>query len=70
LAKRQWQIFKNAGAEGAVIVGKLLDKGEANYGFDAQSGTFVDMVKAGMPPPGIAGALVCGIGVLMIITSH
>ena len=45
------QIFANAGAEGAVIVGKLLDKGEADYGFDAQSGTYVDMVKAGIIDP-------------------
>ena len=45
------QIFANAGAEGAVIVGKLLDKGEANHGFDAQSGTYVDMVKAGIIDP-------------------
>jgi chaperonin GroEL len=45
------QIFANAGAESAVIVGKLLDKGEANHGFDAQSGTYVDMVKAGIIDP-------------------
>src|SRR5881275_2130665 len=45
------QIFENAGAEGSVIVGKLLDKGEANHGFDAQSGTYVDMVKAGIIDP-------------------
>ena len=45
------QIFANAGAEGAIIVGKLLDKGEATHGFDAQSGTYVDMVKAGIIDP-------------------
>jgi len=45
------QIFANAGAESAVIVGKLLDKGDANHGFDAQSGTYVDMVKAGIIDP-------------------
>jgi chaperonin GroEL len=45
------QIFENAGAEGAIIVGKLLDKGKANQGFDAQSGTYVDMVKAGIIDP-------------------
>ncbi len=45
------QIFENAGAEGAVIVGRLLDKAEANHGFDAQSGTYVDMVKAGIIDP-------------------
>ncbi|MGC2413327.1 MAG: chaperonin GroEL [Stellaceae bacterium] len=45
------QIFENAGAEGSIIVGKLLDKGQANHGFDAQSGTYVDMVKAGIIDP-------------------
>jgi len=45
------QILENAGVEGAIIVGKLLDKGDANHGFDAQSGTYVDMVKAGIIDP-------------------
>src|SRR4051812_22376557 len=45
------QIFANAGEEGAVIVGKLLDQNEPNHGFDAQSGTYVDMVKAGIIDP-------------------
>ena len=45
------QIFANAGADGAVIVGKLLEKGDASHGFDAQSGTYVDMVKAGIIDP-------------------
>ncbi len=45
------QIFENAGAEGSIIVGKLLDKGVLNHGFDAQSGTYVDMVKAGIIDP-------------------
>jgi chaperonin GroEL len=45
------QIFENAGAEGSIIVGKLLDKGKANQGFDAQSGTYVDMLKAGIIDP-------------------
>jgi chaperonin GroEL len=45
------QIFINAGEDGSIIVGKLLDKGEANHGFDAQSGTYVDMVKAGIIDP-------------------
>jgi chaperonin GroEL len=45
------QICANAGAEGSVIVGKLLDQDEANHGFDAQSGTYVDMVKAGIIDP-------------------
>ena len=45
------QIFANAGADGSVIVGKLLEKGEASYGFDAQSGSYVDMIKAGIIDP-------------------
>ena len=45
------QIFANAGADSAVIVGKLLEKGDVNHGFDAQSGTYVDMVKAGIIDP-------------------
>jgi chaperonin GroEL len=45
------QIFANAGEDGSIIVGKLLEKGEANHGFDAQSGTYVDMVKAGIIDP-------------------
>jgi chaperonin GroEL len=45
------QIFANAGEDSSVIVGKLIDKGDANHGFDAQSGTYVDMVKAGIIDP-------------------
>jgi chaperonin GroEL len=45
------QIYDNAGEEGAVIVGKLLEKGEATQGFDAQSRTYVDMLKAGIIDP-------------------
>jgi chaperonin GroEL len=45
------QIFDNAGADASVIVGKLLDKGDANHGFDAQSGAYVDMVTAGIIDP-------------------
>ena len=45
------QIFENAGADSAVIAGKLLEKGEAHQGFDAQTGTYVDMIKAGIIDP-------------------
>ena len=45
------QIAENAGADGSVVVGKLLDKGDASYGFDAQSGEYGDMVKAGIIDP-------------------
>ncbi|MPY75777.1 MAG: chaperonin GroEL [Alphaproteobacteria bacterium] len=45
------QIFANAGADASVIAGKLMEKGDASYGFDAQSGNYVDMVKAGIIDP-------------------
>jgi chaperonin GroEL len=45
------QIFANAGADASVVVGKLLDKGDASHGFDAQTGNYVDMIKAGIIDP-------------------
>ena len=45
------QIFENAGADASLIVGKLLEKKDANHGFDAQGGTYVDMVTAGIIDP-------------------
>ena len=45
------QILANAGADSAIIVGKLLEKGDATHGFDAQTGKYVDMVKAGIIDP-------------------
>ncbi|MGH7159907.1 MAG: chaperonin GroEL [Acetobacteraceae bacterium] len=45
------QIAENAGEDGAVVAGKILDKEEYNWGFDAQSGEFKDLVKAGIIDP-------------------
>jgi chaperonin GroEL len=45
------QIAENAGEDGAVIAGKVLDRDEYNWGFDAQSGEFKDLVKAGIIDP-------------------
>jgi chaperonin GroEL len=45
------QIFENAGEDGSIIVGKLLEKSDANNGFDARSSTYVDMLKAGIIDP-------------------
>jgi chaperonin GroEL len=45
------QIAENAGEDGAVISGKVLDKDDYSYGFDAQTGEFKDMVKAGIIDP-------------------
>ena len=44
-------IAENAGAEGSVIVGKLMESKDDNEGYDAVSGTFTDMVKAGVIDP-------------------
>ena len=44
-------IAENAGADGSVVVGKLLESKNANYGFDAQKGEYTDMVKAGIIDP-------------------
>jgi chaperonin GroEL len=45
------QIATNAGEDGAVISGKALDSDEYAYGFDAQTGEFKDLVKAGIIDP-------------------
>ena len=45
------QIADNAGVEGAVIVGNVLSENKANYGYDAQSGKYGDMVKKGIVDP-------------------
>jgi chaperonin GroEL len=44
-------IAENAGTDGSIVIGKLLDQKNANWGFDAQSGTYTDMVKAGIIDP-------------------
>ncbi len=45
------QIAENAGEDGAVIAGKVLEADEYNTGFDAQSGDYKDLVKAGIIDP-------------------
>jgi chaperonin GroEL len=45
------QIAANAGADGSIIAGKLSESSDKNLGFDAQSGKFVDMIKAGIIDP-------------------
>ena len=44
-------IAENAGVDGSVVVGKLLDQKSANHGFDAQNLEYVDMIKAGIIDP-------------------
>jgi chaperonin GroEL len=45
------QIAINAGEDGSVIVGKMLEKDQYTYGFDAQGGEYGDMVKKGIIDP-------------------
>ncbi|MGI4943694.1 MAG: chaperonin GroEL [Janthinobacterium lividum] len=45
------QIAANAGEDGAVIGGKVLENSEYGFGFDAQSGTYCDLVAAGIIDP-------------------
>ena len=45
------QIAENAGVEGSIVVGKLLEAKDPNSGFDAQTETYVNMVDAGIIDP-------------------
>jgi len=45
------QIVENAGAEGSIVVGKILGEKSQTYGFDAQTEQFVDMLAAGILDP-------------------
>jgi chaperonin GroEL len=45
------QISGNAGFEGAVVIGQVRSNKEANFGFNAASGNFEDLVKAGVIDP-------------------
>jgi chaperonin GroEL len=45
------QIVENAGVEGSIVVGKLLESKSENFGFDAQAEEYKDMVAAGIIDP-------------------
>ena len=45
------QIVENAGLDGAVVAGKMLESKDTNYGFDAQKLEYVDLIKAGIIDP-------------------
>jgi len=45
------QIAENAGAEGSIVVNKLRDKRDENWGYDAVAGDYKDMFKAGIIDP-------------------
>ncbi|MCO5595900.1 hypothetical protein L7F22_049951 [Adiantum nelumboides] len=64
-------IAANAGVEGAVVIGKLLEQDNLDYGFDAAKGEYVDMVKAGIidPVKVIRTALVDAASVASLLTT-
>ncbi|MET4698715.1 chaperonin GroEL [Constrictibacter sp. MBR-5] len=45
------QIAENAGSDGSVIVGKMLESTDASWGYDASEGKYCDLVKAGIVDP-------------------
>jgi chaperonin GroEL len=45
------QIAENAGEDGAYIIGKLLENGDYNHGFNAATGTYEDLVASGVIDP-------------------
>ena len=45
------QIAENAGEDGAVVMNKVLANKDANYGFDARSDEYTDMMKSGIIDP-------------------
>lgn len=45
------QIAENAGFDGAVVAGKLLESNDVTFGFDAQTGEYTDLIKAGIIDP-------------------
>ena len=45
------QITANAGLEGALLIEKVRDSKDANYGFNAATGQFEDLVKSGVVDP-------------------
>ncbi|KAG7661000.1 HSP60 [[Candida] subhashii] len=51
ITKPARRIIENAGEEGAVIVGKIYDEPEFNYGYDSQKGEYTDMIAAGIIDP-------------------
>jgi len=45
------QIAENAGFDGAVVAGRMLDQKDVNFGFDAQKGEYANMIKSGVIDP-------------------
>ncbi|KAI3941966.1 hypothetical protein MKW98_009176 [Papaver atlanticum] len=64
-------ISENAGVNGAVVIGKLLDQDNVNLGYDAAKGVYVNMVEAGIIDPlkVIRTALVDAASVSLLLTT-
>jgi len=45
------QIAENAGVSGEIVVGKIMEKTDYNFGYNAQTGEYVDMMKSGIIDP-------------------
>jgi len=45
------QIAENSGVDGAIVIGKLQESKDVNFGFDAQAERYTDLVKAGIIDP-------------------
>jgi chaperonin GroEL len=45
------QIVNNAGQEASIVVGKLNDQKSSNFGYNAQTGEYVDFISAGIVDP-------------------
>jgi chaperonin GroEL len=51
LATPTFEIASNAGVNGALVVGRLLESSDTNHGFDAQNGVYGDLFAAGVIDP-------------------
>jgi chaperonin GroEL len=45
------QIAENAGVDGSIVIGKLLESKDSSWGYDAQKGEYTDLVRAGIIDP-------------------
>lgn len=65
------KILENAGLEGAVIVGKILEQDSETYGMNAATGQYVDMIDAGIidPTKVVRSALTDAAGVASLMTT-
>jgi len=64
-------IADNAGIDGPVVVGKLLESNDYSYGFNAQTGTYENLIKAGIidPTKVVRTALVDAASVASLMTT-